>query len=176
MNKKIENKTLEFFVGDISQQPKYDAVVNAANAELRPGGGVAGAIHQKAGSELDKECRKHAPIETGEAVITDAYELPNKKVIHTLGPIYRKNKDQRKQLARCYRNSLDLAEENEINSVLFPAISTGAFGYPIEEATRTALKTVKTKLSELKEVKKIGFILHDKEDLEVYKEKAKQIL
>lgn len=175
MKKKIKNKTLEFLQGDISQQPSYEAVVNAANAELRPGGGVAGAIHQKAGPKLNKECRQHAPIETGEAKITDAYNLPNKKVIHTLGPIYDKNKDQRKQLANCYKNSLKLAEKHKISSILFPAISTGAFNYPIQEATETALKTTKKKLNELKEVKKIGFILYNQEDLEVYKEKAKEI-
>ncbi|PTD94241.1 RNase III inhibitor [archaeon SCG-AAA382B04] len=175
MKKEIKNKTLEFFVGDISQQPGYEAVVNAANAELRPGGGVAGAIHQKAGPRLDKECRQHAPIEVGEAVITEAYELPNKKVIHTLGPIYRKNKDQKKQLSNCYKNSLELAEKHKISSVLFPAISTGAFNYPIEKATEIALKTTKKKLDELMEIKKIGFVLFSQEDLEVYKEKAKEI-
>ncbi|OKY77423.1 MAG: O-acetyl-ADP-ribose deacetylase (regulator of RNase III) containing Macro domain [Candidatus Methanohalarchaeum thermophilum] len=176
MQKKIKNIILEFFVGDISEQPGYAAVVNAANAELRPGGGVAGAIHQKAGPRLDKECRKHAPIETGEAVITDAYDLPNEKVIHTLGPVYDESRDQKKQLAQCYKNSLELAEENEISSVLFPAISTGAFNYPIQEATETALKTIRSKLNELSEVKEIGFILHNQEDLEVYREKAKEIL
>lgn len=176
MKKKIKNKTLEFLLGDVSQQPSYKAVVNAANAELRPGGGVAGAIHQKAGPELDKECRKYAPIETGEAVITDAYDLPNEKVIHTLGPVYDKNKDQRKQLSNCYKNSLRLAEKHKIKSVLFPAISTGAFNYLIREATEIALKTTKKKLNELMEVKKIGFILYNQEDLEIYKEKTKEIL
>ncbi|MFP4067177.1 MAG: macro domain-containing protein, partial [Spirochaetaceae bacterium] len=122
--------TVECVLGDIVRQPDVDAVVNAANAQLQIGGGVAGAVHRAAGPELAAECRPYAPIRPGEAVITGAGRLPNRHVIHVLGPVYGMDKPEDKLLADCYRNALRRAEENRLSSVAFPAISTGAFGYP----------------------------------------------
>ncbi|MFO7814722.1 MAG: macro domain-containing protein [Halanaerobiales bacterium] len=169
MERVIFGVKLEFVKGDIASQSDITAVVNAANAQLRIGGGVAGAIHRAAGPELEKECRPLAPISPGEAVITDGYRLSNEYVIHCLGPVYGRDKPADKLLSDCYKNALELAEENKIESIAFPAISTGAFGYPIEAATKVALDTVLEKLSELEKVETIRFVLYSKRDLDVYK-------
>lgn len=154
--------TLECVQGDIACQPDMEAVVNAANAELRTGGGVAGAIHCAAGPELEKECRPLAPIRPGQAVITGAHNLPNRYVIHCLGPIYGVDQPSDVLLASCYRNALQLAEQNKVTSIAFPAISTGAFGYPLELAARVAFNTVVGILPQLSLVKCIRFVLcHD---------------
>jgi O-acetyl-ADP-ribose deacetylase (regulator of RNase III) len=126
-----------FAKGDITQF-KADAIVNAANESLRPGGGVCGAIHAAAGPELAEACAKLGGCRTGEAVITDAYNLPHKKVIHAVGPVYHGTDEDRTLLAEAYRNSLTLARDNKLKSVVFPAISTGIFGYPKEEAAKIA--------------------------------------
>ena len=159
MKKTISGISLEFVQGNIANQPDVDAVVNAANAQLRTGGGVAGAIHRAAGPGLEEECRPLAPIRPGEAVITGAHKLPNKHVIHCLGPVYGVDKPEDKLLANCYRNALQLAEEKQLQSIAFPAISTGAFGYPKEEATEVCLKTVVEMLPKLKSIKTIRFVL-----------------
>jgi len=132
----IANLELELTQGDIAAQNDVEAVVNAANAELKIGGGVAGALHRKAGPELEKACRPLAPISPGEAVLTKAFKLPNQYVIHTLGPVYGRDKPEAELLEKCYQNSLELAEKNNIKSIAFPAISTGAFGYPIKKAAK----------------------------------------
>lgn len=168
LSKKIETITIEIAQGDITKQPDIEAIVNAANAWLKPGGGVAGAIHRAAGPELEKECRKYAPIKVGQAVITKAYNLPNKYVIHCLGPRYGVDKPEDKLLADCYINALKLAEENKISSIAFPAISTGIFGYPIEEAAKVVFETVKSMAAKLKNVKIIRLVLFSKEDYETY--------
>jgi O-acetyl-ADP-ribose deacetylase len=124
----MKNIKLECLQGDITNQSGIDAVVNAANAQLRPGGGVAGAIHRAAGSELYEECKNLAPIKPGQAVITGAHDLPNKYVVHCLGPVYGVDKPEEKLLADCYKNSLQIADANGCASIAFPAISTGAFG------------------------------------------------
>src|ERR671927_273628 len=121
-----EGVTVEIVEGDISSQDDVDAVVNAANAELESGGGVAGAIHQAAGPGLAEEARPMAPIQPGEAVLTGGHDLPNRYVIHTLGPVYGSDEPEAELLANCYRNSLELAEERGVDSVAFPALSTGA--------------------------------------------------
>ena len=121
---------VECVQGNITSQEGIDVVVNAANAELRPGGGVAGAIHKAAGPELYRECKPLAPIKTGGAVITKAYSLPNKYVVHCLGPVYGVDKPESKLLADCYINALKIADEKGAISIAFPAISTGIFGYP----------------------------------------------
>ncbi len=175
MKKTISGITLECVKGNIVQQNDIDAIVNAANAWLRTGGGVAGAIHRAAGPGLEEECRKYAPIKPGDAVITGAHRLPNKYVIHCLGPVYRKDKPEDKILASCYKNALELAEKNKIESIAFSAISTGAFGYPIEEATDVVLKTILEILPSLKYVKKIRFVLYDESDLKVYEKKLSEI-
>jgi O-acetyl-ADP-ribose deacetylase (regulator of RNase III) len=152
---------IECLQGDITRQPDMDAVVNAANAELRPGGGVAGAIHRAAGPGLDRECRALAPIRPGDAVITAAYGLPNRYVIHCLGPIYGRDEPARALLASCYRNALRLAEEKGLASVAFPSISTGAFGYPMEEAAGVALAAIRTELGGLEHVTRVRLVLFD---------------
>jgi len=175
MKKTISGITIECIKGNIASQKDIDAIVNAANAWLRMGGGVAGAIHRAAGPELEEECRKYAPIKPGEAVITGAYKLPNKYVIHCLGPIYGKDKPEDKILANCYKNAIQLAEKNKIESVAFPAISTGAFGYPIEEATEVVFKTIMEIIPNLKYVKKIRFVLYSEIDLKIYEKKLSSI-
>ena len=109
-----------------------------------------------------------APIQPGEAVITGGHDLPNRYVIHTLGPVYGSDEPEAELLANCYRNSLELAEERGVDSVAFPALSTGAFGYPLEEATEVALRTVLESAEKLQSVRLIRFVLFGEEDLEVY--------
>lgn len=152
---------IECIIGDIANQPDVDAVVNAANAELRIGGGVAGALHRAAGPGLEQECRPLAPIEPGEAVITGAHDLPNEFVIHCLGPVYGVDKPEADLLASCYVNALLLADEEGISSIAFPAISTGAFGYPMETAARIAIDTVIEQAEGLSSVRHIRFVLFD---------------
>ncbi len=161
--------------GDITEV-KADAVVNAANARLAPGGGVAGAIHRAAGPKLYEECKELAPIEVGECVITTSYNLPSNYVIHCLGPRYGIDKPEEKLLAGCYEKALNLAEEQGLKSIAFPAISTGAFGFPIEKAAPITLKTVKNYLSSREtELEKIIFVLYSNKDLEIYKSFAKDL-
>ena len=160
--------TIETVQGDITRQPDCEAIVNAANAELRTGGGVAGAIHRAAGPELERECRPLAPIQPGEAVMTAGHRLPNAHVIHCLGPVYGLDKPEAKLLGDCYRNALRLADERGLASVAFPALSTGAFGYPMEEAARVALQTVLETTSELHHVQLVRFVLFGERDLQTH--------
>jgi O-acetyl-ADP-ribose deacetylase (regulator of RNase III) len=160
--------TIECVQGDIAGQPGIDAVVNAANAMLQTGAGVAGAIHRAAGSALAAECRPLAPIRPGEAVITGGHNLPNKFVIHCLGPVYGHDEPSDALLASCYRNALRLAEKHGLASVAFPAISTGVFGYPVKEAAQVALKTVVAEAPRLSSVKRIRFVLFGSNDLLVH--------
>ena len=168
MRREVHGVTVECMRGDITAQDDVAAVVNAANAGLRSGGGVAGAIHRAAGSGLEEEARPLAPIEPGEAVITGGHDLPNRHVIHTLGPVYGLDRPEADLLANCYRNSLALAEENGIDSIAFPAISTGIFGYPVEEAAEVALRTVAEEAKRLEHVRLIRFVLYGERDLEVH--------
>lgn len=171
----IHNIEIEVVKGDIAAQSDLDAVVNAANAELAPGGGVAGAIHGTAGPDLYEECKPLAPISPGEAVITKAYGLPNEYVIHCLGPVYGRDKPEDQLLASCYRNSLKLAEENSIESIGFPGISTGIFGYPKEEAVEVVFNSILPELPEISHLKKIKFVMFGDKDLQLYENKLKEI-
>lgn len=168
--------TLELTQGNIAAQPEMEAVVNAANAMLAPGGGVAGAIHRAAGPGLYEECKPLAPIRPGQAVITGAHNLPNRYVIHTLGPVYGQDRPESVILANCYRNSLKIADENHVQSIAFPAISTGIFGYPVKDAARVALKTVMEVAPELKHVKRIRFVLYSASDLETHQAVLEELM
>lgn len=160
--------TVECVQGDITSQGDVAAIVNAANARLESGGGVAGAIHRAAGPGLAREARPLAPIRPGEAVITGAHDLPNRHVIHALGPVYGQDRPEAELLASCYRNSLALAEENGLDSIAFPAISTGIFGYPVDEAARVAIETVLEEAEKLRNVRLIRFVLFSESDLDVH--------
>lgn len=167
---------IEIIQGDITRQADMGAVVNAANAELRSGGGVAGAIHRAAGPELEKVCRPLAPIESGEAVITEAFNLPNEWVIHCLGPVYGRDQPEDKLLANCYRNALYLAENHQCSAVAFPAISTGIFGYPLAEAARVILNTLREEASELKVVDYIRMVLYSDQDKKTFVDTLEDLL
>ncbi len=162
-------KVIEILQGDITKQEDCDAIVNAANAQLMPGGGVAGAIHRTAGPELAEECKPLAPIKPGEAVITKAYKLPNKFVIHCLGPVYGIDKPEDILLRNCYVNALKVAENYNVNSIAFPAISTGIFGYPIEEAAEVAIKAIIDTTSILNNIKLVRIVLFDNESHSIHK-------
>lgn len=164
----VDGVAIACVVGDITRQGDIDAVVNAANADLRPGGGVAGAIHRAAGPELDRACRPLAPIRPGTAVATDAFALPNRRVIHCLGPVYGKDEPAAELLAACYREALALAEAEGLGSIAFPALSTGAFGYPLEDAAEVALATCVGAAGRLASVGLIRFVLFDRHAAEVH--------
>jgi O-acetyl-ADP-ribose deacetylase (regulator of RNase III) len=170
MKRTVHGVTIECVQGNIVAQDGMDAVVNAANAELRRGGGVAGAIHRAAGTQLEEACRPLAPIRPGEAVITPAFRLPNRHVIHCLGPVYGRDNPSDRLLADCYRNALARAEENGLASIAFCAISTGIFGYPIADAAKVALETVAAAAPALKSVRHIRFVLHDAAALQVHEQ------
>lgn len=161
---------IEFLKGDITKL-KVDAIVNAANTSLLGGGGVDGAIHRAAGPELLEECRTLNGCRTGEAKITRGYDLPAKYVIHTVGPVWGGgNRNEDELLANCYRNSLQLAVENEKKSIAFPAISTGVYHFPLERATRIAVNEVKKFLEKNESMEKVIFVCFDEGTYKVYKE------
>ena len=158
---------VECLQGDITDQPDVDAIVNAANAQLMPGGGVAGAIHRKAGPELAEECGQLAPIKTGEAVITSGCNLPNRYVIHCLGPVYGVDQPQAKLLSNCYRNALNLAEANRLKSIAFPAISTGIFGYPLQEAAEVSFGAIRD-FKSYRSLELVRFVLWSEKDWSLF--------
>jgi O-acetyl-ADP-ribose deacetylase len=158
---RIDDVIIEVMVGDIARQDGFDAVVNAANAALRTGGGVAGALHRAAGPGLEEEARPLAPIRPGHAGITSGHRLPNAYVIHCLGPVYGVDRPEAELLASCYRAALRVAHERGIRSIAFPALSTGAFGYPLEAAAKVALETVIEQATSLDCVRRIRFVLFD---------------
>jgi O-acetyl-ADP-ribose deacetylase len=159
VSRKFGDVVVECERGDITNQPDVDAVVNAANAQLAPGGGVAGAIHGAAGPGLYEECKPLAPIATGQAVITSGHGLPNAWCIHALGPVYAQSSDPVRELASCYRDALVRAEEKGLTSIATPALSTGIFGYPVAEAAEVAMQTVAGEAPKLRSVKLVRFVL-----------------
>ena len=171
---KIGKSYLELLQGDITKQDT-EAVVNAANKRLAPGGGVAGAIHRGAGPGLWQECKTLGGCECGQAKITGAYDLPNKYVIHTVGPVYSGAKTDPRMLRSSYLSSLRQAEEKGIKSISFPAISTGAFGYPIREAAQIALGTIIDYLSGKTEIELVRMVLYDAKSLAMHSEVLKGI-
>lgn len=165
---RIGDLSVELTVGDIAAQEGFEAVVNAANAELMPGGGVAGALHRAAGPELAAEGRPLAPIAPGEAVVTSGHHLPNGFVIHCLGPVYGRDEPSDELLRSCYVEALARAEGRGIRSIAFPAISTGAFGFPLEEAAWIALETVLERAPRLSSVQRIRFVLFDRRAFDIH--------
>jgi len=166
--KKTPGTKIEIFRGDITKL-EIDAIVNAANTTLLGGGGVDGAIHRGAGPELLAECRRLGGCRTGEAKITGGYRLPARFIIHTVGPVWRGGEHgEPLKLADCYRNSLKLAVENEIKTIAFPAISCGAYGYPIEDAAQIAFKTTRDFLAANDEIQKVIFAVWGEDVYKAY--------
>jgi len=161
-------------VGDVTQE-SVDAIVNAANSSLLGGGGVDGAIHARGGSEILEECREIRRTQhpnglpTGEAVITTAGNLPARFVIHTVGPVYGMNRGMDAELlAACYKNSLQLAVENSLTTVAFPAIATGIYGYPKDEAARVSSKAIKEFLEQNGQISEVRLVFFDETDAKIF--------
>ena len=160
--------TLTALQGDITRLD-VDAIVNAANSSLLGGGGVDGAIHRAAGSELVHECRLLGGCKTGEAKLTRGYRLPARFIIHTVGPVWRSGSQGEAQLlASCYRNALRLAAQQRLSSIAFPSISTGIYGYPIEQAARIAITTLRTELASHPDIAQVVLCCFSAGDLAVY--------
>ena len=166
---------IEIIRGDITKQ-KVDAIVNAANSSLMGGGGVDGAIHRAGGPAILEECRKivsrQGGCQTGDAVITTAGNLPAKFVIHTVGPVWNGGKNNEpEKLSNCYKNSLQLAAENDLETIAFPNISTGIYGYPKKEAAQIAVATVTKYLQKGQNgssIRKVYFVCFDEENFQLY--------
>ena len=159
---------IELIEGDITKLD-VDAIVNAANSSLLGGGGVDGAIHYAAGPQLVEECAKLGGCPTGEAKLTKGYRLPARHVIHTVGPIWRGgNNGEPEKLANCYRNSMQIAADNGFATIAFPAISTGVYGYPLQEAAQIAINQVIECLNEMPSIKKVIFVLFGRKNFDIY--------
>jgi O-acetyl-ADP-ribose deacetylase (regulator of RNase III) len=168
MDYRVNNSGIELFQGDITKL-QVDAIVNAANSRLAGGGGVDGAIHRAGGPAIMAECRKIGGCPTGEAVITTGGNLTARYVIHTVGPVYKNGNSGEPQLLKnAYANSMKLAEAKAVKSVAFPSISTGVYGYPIEDASKIALATVIDHLRGRTGIEKVVFVLFSGHDFEVY--------
>jgi len=174
MKTEVNGNTLELMTGDITKLDT-DAIVNAANGTLMGGGGVDGAIHRTAGKELLEECKqvqenqlKGEKLPTGKAVITGGFNLPAKYVIHTVGPVWNeRDQGQEELLANCYRNSLELAVENNMAEIAFPSISTGVYSFPIDLAAKIALQTI-TDFLKNHDFGKVMMVLFSEIDYETY--------
>ncbi len=175
MKVNVQKSILEIVQGDITQQDT-EAIGNAANSALAGGGGVDGAIHRAGGPSVMSELRrKYKGCPTGSAVITGGGNLKAKYVIHAVGPRYSGSPRDPELLAGAYRKSLELCTQNNISSIAFPSISTGIYGYPVEEASRIALKTVMDYLKDHPEIKLVRFVLFDSRTLSVYQEALREL-
>jgi O-acetyl-ADP-ribose deacetylase (regulator of RNase III) len=175
MRIEIGDSVLELVEGDITKQ-KVDAIVNAANTSLLGGGGVDGAIHRAAGPQLLEECRTLGGCATGSAKITRGYKLPARHVIHAVGPVYRDGKhNEPALLASAYRTCLELASKNNCASVAFPAISTGVYGYPREEAARIAFRTIIDYVRAHPEIKLVRYVLFGTRAFEEHQRVLEQV-
>jgi O-acetyl-ADP-ribose deacetylase (regulator of RNase III) len=164
----MPNEAIVVVEGDITKQ-KVDAIVNAANTSLLGGGGVDGAIHRAAGPELKDECRTLHGCPTGDAKLTRGYRLPARWVIHTVGPVWQGGHNSEDELlANCYRRSLALAVQNGVRSLAFPAISTGIYGFPLERATRIAIREVRAFLEKTPALEKVLFVCFDPHTRDIY--------
>jgi len=159
---------IEIQQGDITLL-SVDAIVNAANNSLLGGGGVDGAIHRAAGPQLVEACKPLNGCDTGDAKITDGFQLKAKYVIHTVGPIYSGSPDDPKLLASCYQKSLKLAQSHHIKTIAFPAISCGVYGYPIPDACKIAVDSVLEMFDQFPEIEKVIFILFSEDTYDVYR-------
>ena len=176
MKATVYQSTLEVVEGDITLQDT-EAIGNAANSALAGGGGVDGAIHRAGGPTLMSELRaKYKGCPTGSAVITGGGNLRAKYVIHAVGPRYSGSPKDPELLASAYRKSLELCSQNKISSIAFPSISTGIYGYPVEEASRIALKTAVDYLKDHPEIKLVRFVLFDSRTFEVYETTLKTLI
>ena len=182
MEFQVGKAILQLIKGDITDL-ETDAIVNAANSSLMGGGGVDGAIHRKGGSKILEECKRIRATEwpdglpTGKAVITSGGNLKAKHVIHTVGPVWLGGFHVEAELLKqAYKNSLRLAVAKGLKTIAFPSISTGAYGYPIEDASRIAVRTVKEFLEKEDKLEKVVFVLFSERDFEIYLETAKSIL
>jgi O-acetyl-ADP-ribose deacetylase (regulator of RNase III) len=175
MKVNVQKSILEIVQGDITQQDT-EAIGNAANSALAGGGGVDGAIHRAGGPSMMSELRaKYKGCPTGSAVITSGGNLKAKYVIHAVGPRYSGSPKDPELLSGAYRRSLELCTQNKISSLAFPSISTGIYGYPVEEASRIALKTVMDYLKDHSEIKLVRFVLFDSKTYDVYEEALKKL-
>ena len=163
----LNGRELELVVGDITSQDT-DAVVNAANTQLAPGGGVAGAIHRAAGTGLWEECSRLGGCATGDAKLSGGHNLQNKYVIHTVGPVYSGSSNDPVLLSSCYRKSLEVAEKNNIKTISFPALSTGIFGYPVRDAAEVAFKTIIDYLKNNSNINLVRMVLYDEASYKVH--------
>ncbi len=175
MQVRIDRSILELVRGNIVDQ-KVDAIVNAANTSLLGGGGVDGAIHRAAGPELLAECQTLGGCPTGEARITGGYRLPARHVIHAVGPMYSGHPHDAELLASAYRSSLQLATQHGLRSVAFPAISTGVYRYPLNEAAQIALQTVIDYLQRHTDIELVRFVLWDQSAYEAFRDTLAQLM
>ena len=174
-----DERSITLLTGDITLQDA-DAIVNAANEQLAPGGGVCGAIHRAGGPQIWEECQavvaKRGPLPTGQAIATTAGRMKTRFVIHTVGPVWHGGQGgEPEKLASCYRESVRVADELKLNSIAFPSISTGIFGYPVELAAPVALQAVADALTASKHVSEVRFVLFDKTTFDAYSEAARGI-
>jgi O-acetyl-ADP-ribose deacetylase len=171
----VQSDRLAIIQGDITTQ-QVDAIVNAANNSLLGGGGVDGAIHRAAGPKLLDECRTLGGCPTGAAKISGGYNLPVRYVIHTVGPVwYGGNNGEPEQLARCYRSVFDIVGQHDIRTVAFPSISTGVYGYPIDQACRVALHEIKAALERLESIEKVVLVCFSRSAYDTYVAAARDV-
>lgn len=172
----VGTKTIVFVQGDITKE-HTDAIVNAANSSLMGGGGVDGAIHRAGGPAILEECKqlvsRRGRLPAGQAVITTGGNLPARHVIHTVGPVWHGGTaNESATLKDCYLNSVKLADDNGLHSIAFPSISTGAYGYPVNDAARIAISAVKEVLASTKNIEEVHFVLFDDATYKAYTSQA----